>query len=215
MPADSHPHSNDHSEPDPYRLQAKGIRSPAVLDAFRKIHRKDFLNPELQHLADFDGPIPIGAGQTISQPSLVAYMTQMLDITPMHHVLEIGTGSGYQTAVLAELASHVTTVEIIKQLHDAAQDRLTAMGYKNIECILGSGHCEISPGIRYDRIMVTAAADECPQILLDQLAENGKMIIPLGPEHDIQYICLFNKNSRGKITQTTDIAVRFVPFVKP
>jgi len=198
---------------DPFNLTHKGISDPAILEAFRRTHREDFLTIGYQAMSGFDGPLPIGSGQTISQPSLVAYMTQLLQVESSHKVLEIGTGSGFQAAILSHLAQTVVTVEVIPSLRDTARKRLKRLGLKNIQCVLGNGAKGYSSLAPYHRIMVTAAAVRCPESLLDQLSPGGRMVIPIGDEDDVQYIYVYRKNLQKETSCRRDIGVRFVPFV--
>ncbi len=198
---------------DPFHLKFHGITDPAVLKAFQKVRRKDFIDSYLYKLTHVDGPLPIGKGQTISQPSLVAYMTQLLDVHPHHVVLEIGTGSGFQTAILAEIALKVVSVEIIPSLYEKARKRLAGMGYNNIRVVPGDGNKGFSDSAPYDRIMVTAAAERIPDALLHQLIPGGKMVIPVGKQYSAQRLTLVTKSKDGNVKTLSDMGVRFVPFV--
>ncbi|MFQ6610121.1 MAG: protein-L-isoaspartate(D-aspartate) O-methyltransferase [Fidelibacterota bacterium] len=200
---------------DPYRLKQNGITDKAVLEAFHRVKRIEFIDdPSLQKFVNADDPLPIGEGQTISQPSLVAHMTQCLNIQQHHHVLEIGTGSGFQAAVIAEIASKVTTIEVIPGLCETAQKRLDRLGYKNVSVILGDGYDGYLPNAPYDRIMVTAAAEEIPEPLILQLKTGGKMIIPIGSRHGVQQLYHITKHENDTSSKEKGLFVRFVPFVR-
>jgi protein-L-isoaspartate(D-aspartate) O-methyltransferase len=157
-----------------------------------------------------DRPLPIGRGQTISQPYIVAYMTEVLQLSPAHTVLEIGTGSGYQAAVLAEIVKQVYSIEIVPDLAEGARRALAQSGYRNVEVRTGNGYLGWPDRAPFDRIMVTAAPPEIPQALVDQLAVGGIMVVPVGTEH--QEIVVVTKTQTGA-TQKRTIAVRFVPMV--
>ena len=184
----------------------------AVAEFLRSLDRSLFLEGPTKRFADYDGPLPIGFNQTISQPSLVAYMTDALDLNKTHKVLEIGTGSGYQTAFLAHFAKEVITIERIKELSVTAQERLHDLGYHNITYIIGDGAkgwAELAP---YDRIMVTAAPAEIPPLLVEQLRVGGKMVIPYG-ERTYQQLVLVKKVSDDSISRTKLLDVAFVPLI--
>lgn len=176
---------------------------------FRKLDRSLFLDDEYKPMASVDWPLPIGYGQTISQPSLVVEMTRILDIGPDCTVLEIGTGSGYQTALLAHFARLVCTVERIAELSVAAQTRLERLGFSNILFKIGDGSLGWSEHSPYDRIMVTAAAGRIPDELLNQLKPGGRMVIPVGPP-SWQQLLLVTKDAQGLIHQHPIENVRFV-----
>jgi protein-L-isoaspartate(D-aspartate) O-methyltransferase len=156
--------------------------------------------------------LPISCGQTISQPYVVAYMTEQLDVHPEHRVLEVGTGSGYQAAVLSHLARVVVTIERYRTLADAARERLRQIGLTNVTVILGDGLTGVPARSPYDRILVTAAAERMPQSLIDQLADGGIMVLPLGPHGDAQRIVKLTKSASG-LEQEDLIWVRFVPLL--
>ena len=199
---------------DPYHLKHHGISDPFVLKAFQNVDRIDFVPDKMKPLVYADSPLPIGFKQTISQPSLVAYMTQVLDILPHHSILEIGTGSGFQTIILAEIGRIVISIEIIPELYETAKTRCRTMNYDNISIILGDGNDGYPDGSPYDRIIVTAASPETPQTLIDQLSYGGKLLVPIGENHGIQYLTLFEKAIDGTISEEIGIGVRFVPFVR-
>lgn len=210
-------------QPDPYRaareemvrsqIEYRGVDNPAVLSAMRKVPRH-FLVPESQQAYAYgDYPMQIGHRQTISQPYIVGYMTAAIDPKPTHRVLEIGTGSGYQAAVLAEIVKQVYTIEIIPELGALAADRLRSLGYKNIEVRVSDGYHGWPEEAPFDAIVVTAAAPEVPAPLIEQLAEGGKMIIPVGPEFSVQNLVLVTRR-KGRIEQRQLFSVRFVPFTR-
>jgi protein-L-isoaspartate(D-aspartate) O-methyltransferase len=191
------------------QIRGRGITDKNILTALRKVPRHKFVPTQLQDQAYRDEPLPIGENQTISQPYIVAYMSDQLDLKPHFKVLEIGTGSGYQAAILAELCDSVFTIEIIPELSKRAQTVIKALGYENIYFKIGDGYqgwVEKSP---FDAIIVTAAPDHIPQPLVDQLATNGKMIIPVGDF--FQDLILIQKTGRD-ITKEKKIPVRFVPM---
>ncbi len=178
---------------------------------YEELDRSYFIEEHKEH-AHLDRPLPIGHGQTISQPSLVLEMTILLDVKDKHRVLEIGTGSGYQTALLSKAAGKVYTVERIQEHHESAQKRLGEAGYANIEYKLGDGSQGWAEHAPYDRIMVTAAARTLPQALVDQLAPEGKMIIPVGDEF-MQELLLVQKTKDGELTKELLNYVRFVDLI--
>jgi protein-L-isoaspartate(D-aspartate) O-methyltransferase len=194
------------------QLISRGISSREVLDAFRNVPRHLFVPVEYQKLSYSDQPLPIGEGQTISQPYIVAYMTEILDIKPGEKVLEIGTGSGYQAAILKNAGAEVYSVEVIKSLSEKARKTLDNLGYSDIHLKTGDGYegwAEFAP---YDAILVTCSPAEIPSPLIQQLAEGGKMIIPVGEQHSVQFLYLLEKKE-GKIKQKNVLPVRFVPMV--
>jgi protein-L-isoaspartate(D-aspartate) O-methyltransferase len=193
------------------QMAARDITDPRVLDAMRKVPRHLFVPADQQRFAYEDYPLPIGKDQTISQPYIVAYMSQALEVKPTHKVLEIGTGSGYQAAVLGELAAHVYTIEIVSDLAARATQTLAAAGYKNVHVRHGDGYAGWPEHAPFDAIMVTAAPDHVPQPLIDQLAPGGRMIIPVG-DH-FQELRLIQRTEQG-IVQRTTIPVRFVPLTR-
>jgi protein-L-isoaspartate(D-aspartate) O-methyltransferase len=193
-------------------LRRHGISDQAVLRAMDEVPREHFVAAELAESAYADQALPIPCGQTISQPYVVAYMTEQLDVEPQHHVLEVGTGSGYQAAVLSRVGRDVVSVERYRTLADTARERLKTLGYANVTIIAGDGSAGAPAQAPFDRIMVTAAAEEVPQTLVDQLAEGGKMILPLGPRDGTQHIVKLTKTAGGLARQNL-IAVRFVPLL--
>lgn len=196
------------------QIEGRGISSPTVLKAMKDIPRHLFVDESLWSVAYSDGPLPIGHGQTISQPFIVGYMTELLQPDSHHVVLEIGTGSGYQAAVLSRLVHHVYTVEIIPDLGLEAEKRLERLGYDNVSVRIGDGYegwPEMAP---FDRIMVTAAPEEIPEKLVDQLRPGGRMILPVGPQWWGQDLIIVEKDERGKVTTRESLPVRFVPMVR-
>ena len=193
------------------QIKSRGIENLKVLRAMSTVPRHLFVPKNLQRQAYVDGPLPIGHGQTISQPYIVAYMTDILHIQPEHRILEIGTGSGYQAAILAKMTDQVYTMEIIPELADRASKRLKKTGYNKIRVRQGDGYHGWPAAAPFDRIMVTAAAEFIPPPLLQQLAEGGRMIIPVGSPFFIQHLMLVEKK-QGKITTRSMMPVRFVPF---
>jgi len=191
------------------QIASRGVRDRRVLEAMRKVPREVFVRPEDRDLAFYDGPLSIGHGQTISQPYIVAYMTEMLELKPTDRVLEVGTGSGYQTAVLAELARDVYTVEIVEPLAKRAREILDKLGYKNIHFRIGDGSEGWPEEAPFDAIMVTAAPSYVPDRLIEQLAEGGRMLVPVGAYE--QYLELVEKEG-GRTKRTRLIGVRFVPM---
>ncbi|MGH9314515.1 MAG: protein-L-isoaspartate(D-aspartate) O-methyltransferase [Vicinamibacterales bacterium] len=192
------------------QIRARGITNQAVLDAMRKVPRHLFVPPSLRDAAYDDGPLPIGQGQTISQPYIVAYMTEALGIRPGEHVLEIGTGSGYQAAVLAEIAREVYTIEIVPELAERARQTLAGLGYKNVFVRTGNGYAGWPEKAPFPRIMVTAAPDDIPPALVEQLAPGGTMVLPVGTA--FQEMTIVTKTAQG-IARKTTIPVRFVPMI--
>jgi protein-L-isoaspartate(D-aspartate) O-methyltransferase len=191
------------------QIRARGISDKAVLEAMMKVPRHLFVPEDSASLAYQDHPLPIGNEQTISQPYIVAYMSEAVEITKNEKVLEIGTGSGYQAAILGELAKEVYTIEIIPELADRARRTLSELGYKNVHVKTGNGYEGWAEHAPYDGIVVTAAPDEVPKALVDQLAVNGRMVIPVGVWD--QEMMIITRTSQGVIEKRT-IPVRFVPM---
>ena len=191
------------------QLRARDIRSPRVLEAMRKVPRHVFVPESQRGNAYEDGPLPIGHGQTISQPYIVAFMTQALDVRATDRVLEIGTGSGYQAAVLGELAKEVYTIEIVTPLAERARETLTALGYRSVHVRAGNGYLGWPEQAPFDRVIVTAAPDEVPPALVDQLSAGGLMAIPVGTID--QELRILRKTAAGLETLQT-LPVRFVPM---
>ncbi len=181
------------------------------LDFIQTLDRSKFLDDEVKEFAKFDTPLPIGQGQTISQPSLVFQMSLLLELNKNCKVLEIGTGSGYQTAILAHFSKEVYTIELIPELSEKAQKTLTELNFNNVEYFIKDGSRGLSNQAPFDRIMVTAGAREVPKELLEQLGNNGIMVIPVGPS-DLQTLKVIKKDEFGKITTESIRLVRFVEF---
>lgn len=195
------------------QIIARGITHKATIEAMRKV-RRHLLVPEKQrHLAYNDGPLPIGFGQTISQPYIVAFMTASVLPEKGHRILEIGTGSGYQSAVLAEIVDEVYTVEIIEELGKKAEKDLCGLGYRNIFFRIGDGYSGWMEHAPYDSVIVTAAAETVPPPLTSQLKEGGRMIIPVGKTHGVQQLVLIEKKD-GRLHMEEVMPVRFVPFTR-
>ena len=193
-------------------LRRRGIGDQAVLRAMDEVPRERFVELEFTHAAYADQALPIACGQTISQPYVVAYMTEQLRLRPHHRVLEIGTGSGYQAAVLSRLAREVVSVERYRTLAEHARERLRAVGASNVEVVVGDGMEGMAGKAPFDRIIVTAAAETVPPPLLDQLANDGILLLPLGPHDGPQQIVKLTKSKDG-IAHENLIAVRFVPLL--
>ena len=181
----------------------------AVVDALRGTPRERFVLPRTRPIAYANHPLPIGHGQTISQPFIVALMTEMLQVQPTHRVLEIGTGSGYQAAVLAELAAQVYTVEIVPELAKSAADRLATLGYQNVQVRAGDGWQGWAEHAPFDGVMVTAVGETIPPALIDQLGEDGLLVMPVGETHGYQEIVVYSKRT-GQTRRS--LPVRFVPL---
>jgi protein-L-isoaspartate(D-aspartate) O-methyltransferase len=193
-------------------LRKRGIADNNVLRAMEEVPRGEFLEQDYTDAAYADQALPIACGQTISQPYVVAYMTEQLGVKPEHRVLEIGTGSGYQAAVLSRLAREVVSIERFRTLADAARARLRKLGYDNVEVIADDGMNGAPEKAPFDRIILTAAAERLPQTLIDQLAERGVMLLPLGPHDGTQHIIKLTKTSTG-VARDDLIPVRFVPLL--
>ena len=204
------------SEPDQIglimQLRRRGIRDTRVLRAIERVPRELFVDPAFADHAYQDIALPIECGQTISQPYVVAFMTEKLELADSNKVLEIGTGSGYQAAVLSHLCRHVYTVERWRELQKAADRRVAKLGITNIATIIGDGWIGWPPQAPFDRIIVTAAAPEAPRALVDQLKPRGRMIIPLGQSRDTQSLVQIDKTEIG-ITEKSLLPVRFVPLL--
>ncbi len=193
-------------------LRRRGISDQAVLRAMDEVPREHFVTSEFADNAYADHALPIACGQTISQPYIVAYMTEQLEVEPQHRVLEVGTGSGYQAAILSRLAREVVSIERYRTLADTARDRLKTLGYTNVTVLAGDGFAGAPDKAPFDRIIVTAAAEQIPDALVDQLSEHGKMVLPLGPRDGAQHIVKLTKTASG-LTRQNLIAVRFVPLL--
>lgn len=193
------------------QIQARGVKDSATLAAMRKVQRHKFIAANQLSAAYSDGPLPIGYGQTISQPYIVAYMTEIIKPKPNYTVLEVGTGSGYQAAVLGEIVRKVYTVEIIDKLGKEASTRLKDLGYKNVEVKIADGYHGWKEHAPFDAIVVTAAAEYIPTPLKEQLKNGGRMIIPVGSPYMTQQLMLIEKTG-NKYRTTSMMPVRFVPF---
>jgi protein-L-isoaspartate(D-aspartate) O-methyltransferase len=192
------------------QLVTRGINDARVLAAMAKVPREEFVTPESRTASYEDGPLPLGYAQTISQPYIVAFMTEQLRPKPSDRVLEVGTGSGYQAAILAELVSEVYSIEIVERLAKNAEATLQRLGYKNVHLKIGDGYQgwpEVGP---FDSIIVTCAPDKVPQALVDQLKDGGRMVIPVGDRFAQQLYLLEKKD--GQLKQSATLPVRFVPM---
>lgn len=196
-----------------YQIRQRGIADSRVLDVMRTVPRERFVPADAAARAYEDTPLSIGYGQTISQPYIVAYMTEALAVQPTHRVLEIGTGSGYQAAVLGLLAREVYTVEIVAPLAKVAATVLRELGHTNVHVREGDGYAGWAEHAPFDRIMVTAAPDEIPQPLIDQLAPGGRLVIPVGSQGETQWMTIVEKTAMG-VAERRTIPVQFVPFTR-
>jgi protein-L-isoaspartate(D-aspartate) O-methyltransferase len=195
-----------------HQIEARGVKDGRVLAAMRKIPRHLFVPKEYRDEAYHDDPLPIGLQQTISQPYIVAVMTEFLALSPKHRVLEVGTGSGYQTALLAELAGEIYSLEIVPELGKQAADLLTSLGYKNVWIKIADGYNGWPEMALFDAIIVTACAEELPSPLLGQLKNSGRLVAPLGSERE-QYLYLFTRTEVG-VVKKRGVPVRFVPLTR-
>ena len=195
------------------QIVARGIKDTQVIEAMRKVPRHFFVPENSRESAYDDRPLPIGEGQTISQPYIVAFMTEALDLSPEDKVLEIGTGSGYQAAILAEIVREVYTIEIRPKLGETAQERLEEMGYKNIFVKIVDGYKGWPEKAPFHAVIVTCAPEKIPRPLIDQLTDGGRMIIPVGEKRGIQKLVLLRKE-KGMIMKKAVMDVLFVPMVK-
>jgi protein-L-isoaspartate(D-aspartate) O-methyltransferase len=193
------------------QLEQRGITSGKVLDAMRKVERHLFVPVEYRNQAYEDYPLPIGAGQTISQPYIVAFMTEALDIKATERILEIGTGSGYQASILGELCREVYTIEIVPTLAEKSESLLRSLGYKNVNVKMGDGYLGWPEKAPFDVIIVTCSPSHVPQALQRQLKEGGRMIIPVGERYAQELVLLKKKN--GKLTRHSRMQVQFVPMM--
>ena len=194
------------------QIEARGVRDPNVLRAVRTVPRHAFVPPEQRTHAYEDRPLYIGLGQTISQPYIVAFMTEALQLDPNSVVLEIGTGSGYQAAVCAEIAREVYSIEIVEPLARSAAEVLTALGYGNVHVRVGDGYYGWPDAGPFDAIIGTAAAQEIPPPLIEQLRPQGRMILPVEGESGFQHLILLTKDGQGQLHRETVMPVRFVPM---
>jgi protein-L-isoaspartate(D-aspartate) O-methyltransferase len=197
---------------------AEGYGAPPIsertLSVLGKVPRHEFVPDEQKRYAYEDRPLPIGARQTISQPYIVALMTDLAEVTKNETVLEIGTGSGYQAAVLSELAGRVYTIEIVEELGRRAASTLERLGYDNVTARIGDGYAGWPDQAPFDAILVTAAPEEVPQPLIEQLAVGGRMVIPVGAQYEVQNLQVLTKENDGKLIVSNVIPVRFVPLTR-
>jgi protein-L-isoaspartate(D-aspartate) O-methyltransferase len=194
------------------QIASRGVKNPEVLAAMRKVPRHRFVPPALAARAYDDTPLAIGHDQTISQPYIVGYMSDLLEVTRRHRVLEIGTGSGYQAAVLGELAGAVYTIEIVPELAQSAAATLQALHYTNVHVRTGDGYAGWPEQAPFDRILLTAAPEQVPAPLVEQLAPGGRLVAPVGGQ-GMQWITVIDKTRDG-VAERRTIPVRFVPFVR-
>ena len=194
------------------QIQARDVKDPNVLKAMRIVPRHAFVRPTEKRYAYADSPLPIGLDQTISQPYIVAFMTEALKLKPNSKVLEIGTGSGYQAAVCAEIAQRVYTIEIVEELAKTAKKRLKELGYPNVVVRFGDGFFGWKEHAPFDAIIGTAAAGRVPEPLIEQLKPGGRMILPYGKPWGFQYLVLITKDKKGKLHRSNVMPVRFVPM---
>ncbi len=195
------------------QISARGVKDSAVLKAMGEVPRHLFVPKRVRAQAYEDYPLPIGLGQTISQPYIVAYMTELLQLNEQARVFELGTGSGYQAAVASRIADQVYTMEIYGELAESAALRLDDLGFENVHVKEGDGYFGWEKEAPFDAIIVTAAADHIPGPLLEQLKPGGRLIIPLGSPFSVQQLVLVTKDLNGRITEKGIIAVRFVPLL--
>ncbi len=195
-----------------WQIQAREVKEPNVLEAMRIVPRHAFVRRGEQRVAYIDSPLPIGYDQTISQPYIVGFMTEALQLDPNSKVLEIGTGSGYQAAVCAEIAREVYTIEIVEELAEIAKKRLKELGYPNVFVKAGDGFFGWPEHAPFDAIIGTAAAGRVPEPLIEQLKPGGRMILPVGGPRDFQYLVLMTKDDKGNLDKKRVMPVRFVPM---
>jgi protein-L-isoaspartate(D-aspartate) O-methyltransferase len=196
------------------QIAARGVADGQVLAAMGSVPRHLFVPADAAAEAYSDYPLPIGSGQTISQPYIVAYMSELLAVQKTHKVLEIGTGSGYQAAVLSLLADRVYSIEIVEELGREAAAVLEKLGYGNVEVLIGNGYLGWPEEAPFDRIMLTAAPEEIPPALVAQLAPNGILVAPVGPVFSAQELVVLHKDLEGRIESRSVLPVRFVPMVQ-
>ena len=192
------------------QIAMRGVTDERVLKAMRKVPREQFVPEQIRGQSYSDGPLPIGYDQTISQPFVVAFMTEKLGLRPTDHVLEIGTGSGYQAAILAELAAKVYTIEIVEPLGKRAEETLQRLGYKNVQVKIGDGYQGWPEHAPFDAVIVTCAPDHVPRPLVEQTKEGGRIVIPVGSAGDQTLYLLEKKN--GRLEQRNVLPVSFVPM---
>ena len=196
------------------QLQMRGIKKSEVLSVMRRVPRERFVPDDQRSRAYEDRALSIGFRATISQPYIVALMTELLDLKPWHRVLEIGTGSGYQAAILNELAHEVYSIEIVPELAEKAREILRVLSYRKVSVRTGNGYLGWPEKAPFDRIVVTAAPPEIPAVLVHQLAAGGRMVAPEGDAPDTQQLMILDKDRNGKVTRTVSIPVVFVPMVR-
>jgi protein-L-isoaspartate(D-aspartate) O-methyltransferase len=211
---DDDPYTQDRRKMVRRQIEDRGIKDQRILGALLHVPRHRFVPADRLQLAYQDSPLPIGYGQTISQPYIVARMTELLKPKAEHRVLEVGTGSGYQAAVLSELVKEVYSIEIIRLLGESAQKRLSDLGYHNVTTKVADGYFGWPEKAPFDGIIVTAAATDIPPLLLEQLKPTGRMVIPVGSPDQTQFLKLVTKNVDGPPTVVTLEPVRFVPLVR-
>lgn len=199
---------------DTARHTGQNAISDRVMGAMSRVPRDEFVPEDWRPAAWLNRPFPIGHGQTVSQPFVVALMTDVIRPEAHHRVLEIGTGSGYQTAILAELVRAVFSVETIPELATDARARLDGLGYDTVEYRTGDGHAGWPEAAPFDGILVTAAAEKIPEALVEQLAPGGRMVLPVGRRHDVQNLILVEKTDEGTVGETPILPVAFVPLVE-
>ena len=197
------------------QIERRGVRDARVLEAMRTVPRERFLPASVLEFAFDDAPQPVGCEQTISQPYIVAAMTELLCPRAEHRVLEVGTGTGYQTAVLARLVGEVFSVDVIPELHESARLRLASLGVANAHLRVGDGWEGWPEQAPYDGILVTAAPDCIPPALVEQLKPGARLVVPVGPRHGIQELVVLEKRADGRTEERVVMGVRFVPMVRP
>lgn len=210
--AGSDDHASDRAEMVDRQIAERGVRNEQVLAAMRKVPRHEFVPAGEKRAAYHDTPLPIGEGQTISQPYIVALMTELAQPSNKHRVLEVGTGSGYQAAVLAEIVEHVYSIEIEVTLARTASEVLRKLGYTNVTVRTGDGYLGWVEQAPFDTIVITAAPDHIPQPLIDQLKAGGRMVVPVGPTGATQQLRVLQKDAAGRVTSKVVAPVRFVPL---
>jgi protein-L-isoaspartate(D-aspartate) O-methyltransferase len=197
------------------QIAARGVRDPRVIEAMRQVPRHLFVPADVRAQAYADHPLPIGERQTISQPYIVGFMSELLQVKPGQRVLEIGTGSGYQAAVLAELGADVYTIEIVEKLAATARTVLERLGYVKVRVRAGDGYQGWPDAAPFDRIIVTAAPPQVPQPLIDQLKPGGRLVVPVGPRFTVQTLQLIEKDASGTVRTRNVSPVMFVPLRRP
>lgn len=198
-----------------WQIEARGVRDRAVLEAMRTVPRHRLVPDDVRAYSYEDTPLPIGWGQTISQPYIVALMTELAQVRPGHRVLEVGTGSGYQAAVLAQMGAEVYTIEILEPLAERAARDLQTLGYTNVHVRAGDGYLGWPEAAPFDAVIVTAGATHVPQPLIDQLKPGGRMVIPVGETLHNQSLRLLEKREDGSLEERDVLPVRFVPLTGP